>query len=571
MNVRTKRPRGTVPLIAAALLACATACTGGGSSPSASPSGSGGTGGTAKIAASDTNPVPAARVKNGGTLRYGLGQWVRQWNRLEVDGALQVADAPERAFLPHMYRSDTRGNVSPDPDYLSSAKVTDTKPRQVVTYKINPKAEWSTGDPITWKDFAAQWKAARGTDSHYKVASTAGYERIRDVKKGKNARTVVVTFDKPFGEWLKLFDPLYPAKYTSDPDRFNSGYANKIPVTAGPYKVAKLDTSAKTLTLERDPNWWGTRPKLNRIVFRAMKPSALSAAFAQGRLDYADIGADAAAYQQARAVKGAQVRRAAGMDYRTLTFSRDGVLKDRAVRQAIAMGIDRAGLAKADLTGLDWPVRTLDNHFFLNTQTGYRNNSGTVGSYNPQQARGMLTKLGWKPGKNGVRTRHGKALTLDFVIPEGTPASANEARAVQRTLRAIGAQVKIRSVSSADFLNKYLSRGDFDIAPFSWVGSPFPISAAESIYLSPKRGSPQQNYGHIGAEKSDKLIRSAAAELDIRKAHADMNAADQVVWTNVHSLPLYQRPDYTVARANLANIGSFGFQTPDFTAMGFTR
>lgn len=570
MNVRTKPPRGAVPLTAAALLACATACTGGGAGPTSSPTG-GGTAASARIAASDINPTPVARVKNGGTLRYGLGEWVRQWNQIEIDGALPAADAPERAILPRMYRSDARGNVTPDPDYLSSAKVTDTKPHQVVTYKINPKAEWSTGGPITWKDFAAQWKATRGTDSHYKAASTAGYERIRGVKKGKNARTVVVTFDRSFGEWRKLFDPLYPAKYTSDPDRFNTGYKDKIPVTAGPFKVAKLDTSAKTLTLERDPKWWGTRPKLDRVVFQAMKTSQLAGAFAKGRLDFAGIGADSAAYQQARGINGARVGRAAGVDYRTLTFGQDGVLKDRRLRQAVAMGIDRAALAKADLTGLDWPVRTMDNHFFLTTQAGYQNNSGTVGSFNPKQARGMLTKLGWTPGKDGVRASHGKRLALDFVIPRGTPASANEARAVRRTLGTIGVQVKIRSVSADDFLDKYVGRGDFDIAPFSWAGTPFPASAAESIYLSPKRGHPQQNYGHIGAKKSDKLIRSAAGELNTGKARADLNAADRVVWTNVHSLPLYQRPQYCVVRANLANIGSFGLRSPDFTVMGFTR
>ena len=48
------------------------------------------------------------------------------------------------------------------------------------------------------------------------------------------------------------------------------------------------------------------------------------------------------------------------------------------VRRAVAMAINRQTLARADLTGLNWPPRTLGNHFFVNTQAGYRDNSSPV-------------------------------------------------------------------------------------------------------------------------------------------------------------------------------------------------
>jgi peptide/nickel transport system substrate-binding protein len=556
------------PLVAVCVLAgaCAVACSGGGSG------GTGGDGATPrKIALIDINAKPADQVKDGGTLRYAIDQWVPQWNQLQVDGALQVADEPESAIFPRMFRSDDKGDVEPNPDFLSDASVVQKKPKQAVTYTINPKAKWSNGDPITWKDFAAQWKAMRGTDSRYQVASTTGYERIDAVKKGSDDRTVHVTFDKPFGEWLKLFDPLYPAKYTSDPDKFNNAYREKIPETAGPFKVSKIDKTSQSVTLVRDPKWWGTRPKLDSIVFRSMDDSAMPGAFANGEIDYAPIGADASAYKQATGVKGAQVRKAAGPDYRTLTFGRSGAFTDVKVRQAVAMGINRQAIATADLQGLDWPIRTMDNHFFVNTQAGYRDNAGMTGTFNQNRAKQTLDGLGWKPGTGGVRTKGGKQLTVDMVIPSGTPASKNEAEIVQTMLKDIGVKLDIRSVSSNDFFNKYVMPGDFDLAPFSWIGTPFPIADAKSIYGTPKGDDPQQNFGRIGSEKADKLMDKAQSELNVQQARADMNEADNLIWSIAHSLILYQRPQYTAVKANLANIGSWGFQSRNFATVGFTK
>ena len=561
--MRKKRLAGAASL--AALTVLAGACSGG------SDNGSGNGGGQSQqINAVDINARTANQVKSGGTLRYAIDQWVPQWNQLQVDGALEVADTAEWAIFPRMYRSDARGKVRPNTDYLVSAKVTDNKPDQVVTYTINPKAKWSNGDQITWKDFASQWKAMRGEDSKYEVATTTGYERIGKVEKGRNTRSVKVTFDKPFGEWLKLFDPLYPAKYTGDPKRFNDGYRAEIPVTAGPYKVQKIDKTSQTVTLIRDPKWWGNRPKLDRIVFRSMDDSAMPGAFANGEIDYAEIGADASAYKQAGGVDGGEVRKAAGPDYRTLTFGSGGVLKDEKLRRAVAMGINRRAIATADLQGLDWPIRTMDNHFFVNTQDGYQNNAGATGRFNAAAAKKALDSLGWKAGRNGVRAKRGKQLKLDMVIPSGTPASKNEAQIVQTMLKDIGVRLNIRSVASNDYFDKYVMPGDFDLAPFTWIGTPFPIADAKSIHSTPKGDNPQQNFGRIGSKKSDRLMDDAQSELDVTKARADMNKADKIVWDNAHSLVLYQRPQYTAVKSNLANIGSFGFQSRDYTKIGFS-
>ena len=40
-------------------------------------------------------------------------------------------------------------------------------------------------------------------------------------------------------------------------------------MTAGPFGNAQFDKSAQTVTVTPNPKWWGNKPLLDKIVFRA--------------------------------------------------------------------------------------------------------------------------------------------------------------------------------------------------------------------------------------------------------------------------------------------------------------
>ena len=70
---------------------------------------------------------------------------------------------------------------------MESATVTSTNP-QTVVYKLNPKAVWSDGTPITADDFIYNWQAQSGNPAYtdvgnqpYDAASTAGYNQVQSV------------------------------------------------------------------------------------------------------------------------------------------------------------------------------------------------------------------------------------------------------------------------------------------------------------------------------------------------------------------------------------------------------
>jgi glutathione transport system substrate-binding protein len=304
------------------------------------------------LKASDINPVPREQLKQGGVMRWGINELPAQWNFNQIDGKTDTGSKIIYAVMPRPFRVDAEANITPNPNYLLSASVTTTDPRQVVSYRLNPKAKWSDGTPITWRDYKAQWKALRNPNRAFKITSSSGYERIASIRRGADDYEFAATFSKPFHEWQSIFDPLYPRSVNDDPKSFDTEYKNRIPITGGAFRVKEIDTTAKTITIERNPGWWGDTPLLDTIVFREMSQDALIGAFADGEVDFADLGPDPAAYKRATGVAGGAVREAGGPDFRHLTFNGGrGILADVRVRRAIAMALDREVLAQAASQG----------------------------------------------------------------------------------------------------------------------------------------------------------------------------------------------------------------------------
>ncbi|MGP3959036.1 ABC transporter family substrate-binding protein [Nonomuraea sp. 3N208] len=524
------------------------------------------------VKAFDINPQPRDKVKDGGTLRWGINEFPAQWNRNHVDGNLAVAASVSNALLPSPFVSDEKAEISVNRDYVLDAKVTDRRPAQVVTYTLNPKARWSDGRPITWADYQAQWQALNGRDPAYRIVSATGYQDIQKVARGKDDFEVVVTFARTFGDWQALFGPLLPAATNRTPEAFNTAWLNKIPVTAGPFKFGGFDQTAKTITLVRDDNWWGERAKLDKIIYRASEQDSLVGAFSNGELDLIDLGPSAPDYARAKATAGAQVRHAAGPDFRHFTFNGSSeLLRDRNVRQAIQLGINRQAIAQSDLQGLNWPIALLNNHFFMNTQEGYQDNAGALGVYNPQRARQLLDAAGWK--LNGtVRQKNGKTLDLRFVVPTGVQISKAEGELAQSMLAQIGVKLTIKAVPSDDFFTNYVIPGNFDITPFAYIGTPFPVSSSYGIYAnSPDGKTWNANFGRTGSAAIDQAMGRAVQSLDPVRARAATNAADELIWQEVNVLPLYQRPQLVAAKATLANVGARGFHDLRYENIGFMR
>ncbi|MEO7190371.1 MAG: ABC transporter family substrate-binding protein [Vicinamibacterales bacterium] len=561
---------GAAALLVALVAIAAAGCRGGGGNAPAPATARPGT------TENQINALARDRVQDGGTVTWVLDSMPPTFNYNHIDGTLLDNHKVIAALLPSPFRTNAGGAPLWNADILASEPTLVTDPKQVVTFRINPKAIWYDGNPITWQDFQAQWQALNGTNKALQISSSNGYADIESVARGGDDREVVVTFAHRYADWQATFDPLYPASTNRDPKVFNDGWKTPL-TTAGPFKFESLDQTSKTITLVRNEKWWGAPAKLDRLVFRTMEHVAQIDAVANGEIDFMDIGPDANIYNRARGLSGLQIRTAGGPNFRHLTINGTSPnLQDVRVRRALAKAIDRGAIARALLGPLGVQTEPLNNHIYMANQTGYRDNSGDTGRFEPERSKQLLDEAGWRLDGT-VRKKDGRPLEITMIIPSGVPTSRQESELIQNMLAQVGVSLRISVVPGTDFFDKYVRPGQFDFTLFSWMGTPFPISSSQSIYAKPTHDAKgqlviQQNYSRVGSDEIDALYAQANAELDRQKAAELANRLDALIWDEVHSVTLYQRPELWACKTALANVGAFGFaQPPVYQDIGWAK
>lgn len=553
---------GIAAVVAASL--ALTAC--GSSSKSGGGTNSSGKKAQAVSTANDVNPLAYDQVPAGGTLRWPIDSYPPNFNINQIDGNEQGINQLMWSTLPFVWHFDAGGKPLLDTDVVDKAEQTSTSP-QTIEYHINPKAVWSDGTPITYKDFAGLWKALNGANKAYKPASTNGYEQIGSVDKGATDQDVKVVFKNVYPDWKSLFSPLMPASLNATPASFNSSWVNGPTVSGGPFKVSSMDKTAKTITVVHNDKWWGKAPKLDKIQYIVLDSTAQAKALQSDQVDFVDIGSNVSTYATVKATPGVSIHKAGGPNWRHIDLGSTGPMADVKVRQAVVLSLNRTGDAKTLLGPLDWPATVLDSHIWMNNQSQYKSTCGDFCNQDAAKAGTLLESAGFKKGSDGMYAKDGKVLNLTFIIPAGVKTSSDEAALQQKALGTGGIKVTIKSVPSDPFFPQYVEVGKFDLTIFSWIGTQFPISSAQSIYTS----TGGQNYAKIGSKDLDALYQKAVTELDPNKATDLTYQIDQKIWEEGHSVPLYQRPDLVASKSNLVNFGSFGFADIKYEDIGFKK
>ncbi|WP_416972083.1 ABC transporter substrate-binding protein [Streptomyces sp. 4F14] len=181
-------------------------------------------------------------------------------------------------------------------------------------------------------------------------------------------------------------------------------------------------------------------------------------------------------------------------------------------------------------------------------------------------------------GAAGPLAKDGKALTLRFVVPSGPGSESlrTVAERISGMLAKVGIRTDVTKVPDESYFKDHVASGQYDLALYSWPTSAFPATDARPIYSKPVPAADgslnvEQNYTRVGTDQVDQLFDQAISTLDADESRSLIRKADSRIWAAAGSIPLYQRPQLTAARKNLANAGAFGFQTPVFEDMGFLK
>jgi peptide/nickel transport system substrate-binding protein len=516
--------------------------------------------------ASDALPTTAwsrARpdaVADGGTLRVAVSAMPANFNPVQADGSGASTAQVLGPTTGSPVRITTDGSWRVDTDYARSVDVVDKKPL-TVRVRLNPDAVWQDGTPIATKDMTAFRRAMSGNVDGLEVASTDGYDDIESVERdGRFEYTV--TFDSPRSDWPLYIYPRLPADVSTKRKAFNRSFRAKAVPSNGPFVVTSVNAKTGTITQERNPRWWGRKPRLEKVVWRIAAPDVQAEAFAAEELDA--VAVDRSTYDTA--ADSGTVQRAGGSQWSHLTLNGGrGPLRDSHVRRAVAAAIDRDDLAADAAEAVGAPGRTAGSLLLVPGQSGYRDVAARALSPGRDEARALLKKAGFRQ-KDGKATRDGKALTLTLPVPSNTPASDARVKAIVDDLEKVGITVKTPTVRSSRFFRDTVVPLDFDLVTFTWPASAFPVETAARRFRP--IDSPQ-NYTGVASKKLNGRWADASAELDDDRRADLIHDLDTQLLRQAVMVPLTVLPEVVVVKDGLVNYGAATFEQPDYTTVGF--
>ena len=461
-------------------------------------------------------------------------------------------------------------SVTFDPELLTEEPtLEDVDGQQVNTYSINPDAVWSDGTPITADDFIFAQKIQ---DLEFTevcpdggILSTTGYDQMESVEGSDDGKTVTVTYETPFADWQSLFT-LYPAHVMDSEDdaelcaTITAGWAidQGIPeeISGGPWQLTAdgVDVASQVVTLTPNPEYWGEKPSLASLVYQnigndpgaavsALQNDEVQMIYPQPQLDLVDQ----IAALEPNVVNNTEF----GLSFEHLDMNTRNVhLADPAVRQAFGLSLDRQEIVDQTVGQFSGDAEVLNNRIIFNNQPNYQDTAPE--QYNAPDtagAKALLEESGYELGDDGIyehpdRGRLSLAIsttvnnplrqqTIDVIIPQAAEA---------------GFEITARpdpDIFSDATKPTSLEAGGFDIGLFAWVGSPFRGSTAP-IYqsLDAQGGIQGQNYTQGGNPEVDALYTEFLQEPDPDAQIALGNQIDALLWGDLYTIPLYQKPTF---------------------------
>jgi peptide/nickel transport system substrate-binding protein len=536
---------------------------------------------------SSTSSPTTGAVKTGGTLTMALDEDLSGFN-INTSAAdefvlQEILDLVwPQAFI-------VNSNLQPvlNTQLLTSATETSTSP-QTVVYNINPKAVWQDGTPINADDFIYNWQAQSGNpawtdvgNQPYDTASSTGYDEIASVTGSNppngaacdpgsaadrnaglcpNGDTVTVKYSTPFADWKSLFTNIVPA-HIARTVGWNTGFSGPSQTISGSWYEIQSYATNSSVVLVRNPKYWSTPGKLDKVVFQFFSDDTQEVPALQNNevqiINPSTV--NNSIVQTAAQVPGVTRQTLPGLEFEHFDFNQaDPYLAKLQVRQAIAYGTNRPEIISHTVGEISSGIQPLGNRMFVNSQAQYVNNGSQYDTVNVSKAEALLSGLGFKKVNGYYEPNYGpqsgSPLTFTIQSTSGNTIRAETEQLFQAQMKTIGIKINIQNYDANTFFGTNLPNGTYQIAEFAWVSSPF-TSGNEAIYCSyTNTADCGENWIHYANPQVDKLMKEGVQASSTSQEAADFNAADKILWQDMATLPLYQKPQYFAYSSKYANI-----------------
>ena len=524
----------------------------------------------AGVAQAQVPPIPYKGTKRGGGGVLKLIWWQGAVHlNPHFAGGTKEQDAT-RIFYESLAGWDTEGNLVPmlATEIPSRANGGLSADGRQVTWKLKPGVTWHDGRPFTADDVV--FTAAYAGDPATATVTVANY---KDLKVEKiDSHTVRVTYARPTPFWAEaftgsfgmilpkhVFEPYAGAKSRENP-------ANVKPVGTGPYKFLDFKPGDMLRAVANPTYHVPNQPFFDSLELKG-GGDALSAARAvlqTGEFDFAwNLAVEDEILKRLEAGGKGKLIFLEGSDIEFISLnctdpwnevdgergsikSKHPAFQDKAVRDAMAMLIDRKGVQ--DFIYGRGGIATSN---FLNNPPRYRS-PNTKYEFNIDKAGQILEAAGWKKGGDGIRAKGNVKLKFVFQTSVSQPRQKCQAIVKDACTKA-GIDLELKSVTAAVFFGSDVANPDTyqkfwsDIQMYTTtMTQPDPQIFMEqftSEQISQKANKwASRNLVRWSNAEYDAAFKAAQIEFDPVKRAALFIRMNDLLVADKHVIPLFARP-----------------------------
>lgn len=394
-----------------------------------------------------------------------------------------------------------------------------------LTFTLRQDVTWHDGQPLTANDVKFTLDAAGAEDSQSPALGvmTTYVSSVETPDDG----TVVITLSQPYSPLLAVLAEqlLILPSHLLDGNVYDDEFS-LMPIGTGPYRVTERQTSF--LTLEHNPDYWGTLPFTDKLILRdAPDAAAAQAGILAGELDV--VGYDPTTMEPLLE-QGFQVFQGlAGSIHGLDVDLQNPILQDLKVRQALMLGLDRQRIIEVQY------ANGLEAKSVLSPAYGqYHDESLPDIERDIEAAGALLDDAGWTLGDNGIREKEGQPLALQFHA-WASQSWQNIAAITQASWMEIGVDVEIVTVELARLVDTL--SGTYDIAPNGWNPGSDPILGLTVLFGTTDKtikDGGTNNVFHYSSPEVDAALAEAYETTDVAQR---VELARQVQQQVVADLP----------------------------------
>jgi len=418
--------------------------------------------------------------------------------------------------------------------------------KQIITYRVNPEAVWSDGEPISGEDFVYTALQIRDGDD---IFDKTGYSLIESIE-APDEKTAVVTMSSEYGLWRSLFSgdySLLPQHLLEGEDRaaiMSDGYE----FSGGPWRIESW-VRGTSVTLVPNENYWGEKPQLEKVTFQFITDTAAAfQALKSGQVQalYPTPQLDALSQIEAGVPNtNIEVDPDTG-NLEAIWINNEAFPFDSVVtRQALAYSIDRPAIVDRLYGKLG--VTEAQQSFLSPLNSSFASDDFSRYTRDLDKVDELMTGDGWAKNGAGVWEKAGQAAEFRITSHAGNKRRELTEQVLQAQLEEAGFKMTIANTTGAELFSTIAPQGDFELGLWTIIDTiPEPTLAAS--FTSTAIPSEQNGYSGINFVRTDipgldELLATVEQSVDRDTRLEASLAAEKLIAENIPGIPVATVPN----------------------------